>query len=106
VTGAGPGEDQIRTAKETGLRNLPLTVLARNEIWCAIIALASDLLAWMGMLALTDHEVRRWEPNDSDSDCSRSRSWPAPGDAPGSDWQTERPGTPGSTTLRARVTPS
>jgi len=26
------------------------------------VALASDLLAWMGMLALTSHDARRWEP--------------------------------------------
>jgi len=26
------------------------------------VALASDLLAWMGMLALTGHDARRWEP--------------------------------------------
>ena len=30
--------------------------------WCAIVTLASDLLAWMGMLALTSHDARRWEP--------------------------------------------
>jgi len=24
--------------------------------------MASDLLAWMGMLALTSHDARRWEP--------------------------------------------
>ena len=26
------------------------------------MTLASDLLAWMGMLALTSHDARRWEP--------------------------------------------
>src|SRR5450756_2408396 len=46
-------EDRIRIAKETGLRNLPLHGYAANQIWCAIVTLASDLLAWMGMLALT-----------------------------------------------------
>lgn len=55
-------EDRIRIAKDTGLRNLPLKAFAQNQIWCAIVALASDLLAWMGMLALTGHEARRWEP--------------------------------------------
>ena len=55
-------EDRIRVAKDTGLRNLPLKAFAQNQIWCAIVALASDLLAWMGMLALTTHEARRWEP--------------------------------------------
>jgi len=55
-------EDRIRIAKETGLRNLPLHGFAQNRIWCAIVTLASDLLAWMGMLALTGHDARRWEP--------------------------------------------
>ena len=26
------------------------------------MTLACDLLAWMGMLALTNHDARRWEP--------------------------------------------
>jgi len=26
------------------------------------VTLASDLLAWMGMLAPTSHDARRWEP--------------------------------------------
>jgi hypothetical protein len=26
------------------------------------VTLATDLLAWMGMLALTGHDARRWEP--------------------------------------------
>jgi Transposase DDE domain group 1 len=55
-------EDRIRIAKETGLRNLPLHGFAQNQVWCAIVTLASDLLAWMGMLALTSHDARRWEP--------------------------------------------
>jgi Transposase DDE domain group 1 len=55
-------EDRIRIAKDTGLRNLPLHGYAANQIWCAIVALACDLLAWMGMLALTGHDARRWEP--------------------------------------------
>jgi hypothetical protein len=36
--------------------------LHRNQIWCAIVALASEITAWMGMLALAGHQVRRWEP--------------------------------------------
>ncbi len=50
-------EDRIRIAKDTGLRNLPLHGYAQNQIWCAIVTLASDLLAWMGMLALTSHDA-------------------------------------------------
>jgi hypothetical protein len=55
-------EDRIRCAKDTGLANLPLHDFAQNQIWCAIVALAADLVAWMQTLALTGHDARRWEP--------------------------------------------
>ena len=45
-------EDRIRNAKDTGLRNLPLHGYEQNQIWCEIVALACELLAWMQMLAL------------------------------------------------------
>ena len=46
-------EDRIRCAKDTGLRNLPLKGFAQNQLWCEIVALACDLLAWTQLLALT-----------------------------------------------------
>jgi hypothetical protein len=55
-------EDRIRAAKDTGLANLPLHDFAQNQIWCAIVALACELTAWMQSLALTGNEARRWEP--------------------------------------------
>jgi hypothetical protein len=55
-------EDRIRIAKDTGLANLPLHGFNQNRIWCQIVALASELQAWTGMLALAGHEARRWEP--------------------------------------------
>jgi hypothetical protein len=55
-------EDRIRCAKDTGLANLPLASFDANRIWCAIVALAGELTAWMQTLALTDHSARRWEP--------------------------------------------
>jgi hypothetical protein len=54
-------EDRIRNAKDTGLRNLPLKGFAQNQVWCEIVALACELMAWMQMLAL-DGKARRWEP--------------------------------------------
>jgi hypothetical protein len=54
-------EDRIRCAKDTGLRNLPLKGFARNQLWCEIVSLACELLAWTQMLALTGNG-RRWEP--------------------------------------------
>ena len=44
-------EDRVRNAKDTGLTNLPLHDFNQNRIWCAIVALACDLLAWLQMLA-------------------------------------------------------
>jgi hypothetical protein len=41
--------------------NLPLHGFAQNQIWCEIVALACELLAWMQMLALPG-PARRWEP--------------------------------------------
>jgi hypothetical protein len=54
-------EDRIRCAKDTGLTNLPLHDFDQNQIWCAIVALACELTAWMQMLALHGHPARRWE---------------------------------------------
>jgi hypothetical protein len=54
-------EDRIRCAKDTGLRNLPLHSFGQNQIWCEIVAMACELLAWTAMLALTG-TARRWEP--------------------------------------------
>jgi hypothetical protein len=54
-------EDRIRSAKDTGLTNLPLHDFAQNQIWCAIVALACELLAWLQMLTLTSSDARRWE---------------------------------------------
>ena len=45
-------EDRIRNAKDSGLRNLPLHGFAHNQIWCELVALASELVAWAQMLAL------------------------------------------------------
>jgi len=55
-------EDRIRCAKDTGLTNLPLHDFAQNQIWCAIVALACELTAWMQTLALPAHPAPRWEP--------------------------------------------
>src|SRR3954447_20082138 len=55
-------EVRIRAAKDSGLANLPLHDFDQNQIWCALVALAGDLVAWMQTLALTDHAARRWEP--------------------------------------------
>jgi hypothetical protein len=56
-------EDRIRTAKDTGLRNLPFHDTDQNRIWVAISALAQDLLAWCARLALpttaTGYEPKR-----------------------------------------------
>lgn len=55
-------EDRIRCAKDTGLTNLPLHDFAQNQLWCALVALACELVAWLQTLALSEHSARRWEP--------------------------------------------
>jgi len=62
-------EDRIRIAKDTGLANLPLHSFAANQIWCAVVALAAEITAWMQMLAFAGTDpgsqadaARRWEP--------------------------------------------
>jgi hypothetical protein len=56
-------EDRIRAAKDTGMRNLPFHGFHHNQLWLEVVALATDLLAWMQALAWDEHEpVRRWEP--------------------------------------------
>jgi hypothetical protein len=40
---------------------LPLKGFAQNQVWCEIVALACELLAWTQMLALAG-DARRWEP--------------------------------------------
>jgi Transposase DDE domain group 1 len=54
-------EDRIRNAKDTGLRNLPLHGFDQNQIWCELVTMASELTAWMQLLAL-DGPARAWEP--------------------------------------------
>lgn len=55
-------QDRIRNAKDTGLSNLPLHSMAQNKIWCALVSLAGDLLAWTQLLAFPISQARRWEP--------------------------------------------
>jgi hypothetical protein len=55
-------EDRIRICKDTGLTNLPLHDFDQNQIWCAVVALAVEITAWMQLLALAGHGSRRWEP--------------------------------------------
>ena len=62
LTALGVDPKRIRCAKDTGLTNLPLFDFDQNRIWCAVVALACELTAWLGMLALAGHQGRRWEP--------------------------------------------
>jgi hypothetical protein len=60
-TGGGPvrGPDSLREghrAAEPSLKGF-----AQNQLWCEIVALACELIAWTQMLALAG-AARRWEP--------------------------------------------
>ena len=63
-------EDRIRAAKDTGLTNLPLHGFDQNRIWCAVVQLACELIAWTQMLGLANHPARRWEPKRCGCGCS------------------------------------
>ncbi len=53
-------EDRIRCAKDTGLTNLPLHDLnQKRDVWCAMVTLACELLAWLQLLTLVGHQARR-----------------------------------------------
>ncbi|WP_131746578.1 IS1380 family transposase [Frankia sp. Cppng1_Ct_nod] len=54
-------ESRIRCGKATGLRRMPSKSFAVNSAWCAAVALACDLLAWLALLAL-DGELAKAEP--------------------------------------------
>jgi hypothetical protein len=45
-------EDRIRTAKATGLRNLPFDLLRRNAVWLELVLTAQDLTCWAQALLL------------------------------------------------------
>src|SRR5699024_7042085 len=44
------------------LLKFPLQSFAQNQIWCQIIQLASELVAWMQTIAFTSDDTRKWEP--------------------------------------------
>ena len=58
-----PG-DRIRCAKDTGLDRFPLQGFAANRVWCLIVALACDLLAFSQLLALADAPLPRLGAQD------------------------------------------
>ena len=45
-------EDQIRTGKDTGMRNLPFRAFEANQVWLELSLIAQDLLAHAGSLCL------------------------------------------------------
>src|SRR3954454_15309901 len=59
-TAAGPRcEDRIRVARDTGLTNLPRHGFDQK---LHLVTLATEVTAWMQLLALAGHDARRWEP--------------------------------------------
>jgi hypothetical protein len=62
ATAAGPAAKTASAPPKTpACATFPLHGFGQNQIWCEIVALACELLAWMQMLALTG-PARRWEP--------------------------------------------
>lgn len=57
-------EDRVRTEKATGIRNLPFKSYARNQAWLLAANIASDLLAYLQLLALDqDGQLAGAEPD-------------------------------------------
>jgi hypothetical protein len=54
-------EDRIRSAKATGLRNLPFDRWRRNAVWLELVLMAGDLTCWAQTLLLSG-ELRVAEP--------------------------------------------
>jgi hypothetical protein len=54
-------EDNIRTAKQTGLGHLPSTSIEINRAWCIAATIAADLLCWLRLLCL-DGPLAKAEP--------------------------------------------
>ncbi len=55
-------EDRIRNAKDTGFANLPFKSFAANALWCHVVMMATELMAWTQMIGFTGTKARRWEP--------------------------------------------
>jgi hypothetical protein len=85
-------EDRIRCAKDTGLRKLPLKGFAQNQLWCEIVALACELLAWT-RCSRSPARPAAGNPGGCGCACSRSRAaWPAAGAGCGSSSPSAGPG--------------
>ena len=54
-------EDCIRTAKDTGMRNLPHQAFTHNQTWLELSLIAQELLCWTRLLLL-DARLRLAEP--------------------------------------------
>ena len=62
-TAAGPAARTASAPRRTpACANLPLHGFDQNRIWCAVVQLACELIAWTQMLGFADHPARRWEP--------------------------------------------
>jgi hypothetical protein len=55
-------EDRIRTAKATGLRNLPLFDFDANDAWLTLVMITQTLGCWAQALLLDDHDLKVAEP--------------------------------------------
>jgi hypothetical protein len=67
-------EDQVRTNKAMGLRNLPSKAWVVNCGWVLAANIAADLSAWCRLLGLYDHE----DLKDAEPDTLRYRLWALP----------------------------
>jgi hypothetical protein len=67
-------EDRIRTAKATGLGNLPFFEFGANDAWLTLVCVAQTLVCWAQALLLDDPQLKVAEPKTL-----RYRLWHAAG---------------------------
>jgi DDE family transposase len=72
LRGPDPRRQGHRAAQPAALKSF-----AQNQLWCEIVALACELLAWTQMLALTG-TARRWEPQTAPAPPVLRRRTPRP----------------------------
>jgi hypothetical protein len=65
-------KDRIRTAKATGLRNLPLFDFDANDAWGTLAMIAQTLGCWAQALLLDDHDLKVAEPKTRATACGMS----------------------------------
>ena len=55
-------EVRIRNAKDSGFANLPFKSFTAKKLWCHVVMMATEVMAWTQMIGFKDTKARCWEP--------------------------------------------